>query len=276
MSNKSEILAYLDFLKKSGFLYMENPGEAVPVPSEQKKPVAKAAAAPASAKRAPKPSEKPVEKPVATPAKPVKPASASTGTREERLARLAREAEKCRACPLGATRNKSVFCDGGPNAKIVFVGEAPGGEEDIQGKPFVGRAGQLLNKMIAAIGFKREEVYICNTLKCRPPDNRDPLPEEKKACERFLVEQLEILHPDILVALGAHAANFLCNTEMSIGKLRGKWHSYHGVPLLATYHPAFLLRSPGFKPESWKDFQAIHKKYCELNPDDQRNIWTKE
>ncbi len=266
MTNKHAILAYLEFLKNSGFLYVETGGEAAALKSETKSPAAKAAAA------APV-----VEKPAPAGAKPdAQPAPGPDAGRAERLAALAREADACRACPLGATRNKSVFADGGPNARIVFVGEAPGGDEDIQGKPFVGRAGQLLNKMIAAIGFKREEVYICNTLKCRPPGNRDPLPSEKKACEHFLVAQLEILHPQILVALGAHAANFLCGTEMSIGRLRGTWHGYHGVPLLATYHPAFLLRSPGMKTEAWKDFQAIHKKYCELNPEDQRKIWAKE
>lgn len=241
MTYKRALLTYLEFLKKSGFLYMEASDQPAPAAAP------KQAAAPA----------------------------VNVAERQARLAGLAHEAEACRGCSLHKTRNKSVFADGGPNAKIVFVGEAPGGEEDIQGKPFVGRAGQLLNKMIAAIGFNREEVYICNTLKCRPPENRDPSPEEKKACERFLVEQLEILKPQILVALGAHAANFLCGTDISIGKLRGKWHSYHGVPLLATYHPAFLLRSPGFKPQSWLDFQAIHKKYCELNPEDPRKIWTK-
>ncbi|MCE5230513.1 uracil-DNA glycosylase [bacterium] len=268
MSTKRDILNYLEFLKKSGFLYMDGeslplaPVETVAEPPKKKKP---AASAPARVVAPPAPQP---------PAK--KPAPADPAAKVERLAELAREAEKCQGCPLHKTRNKSVFADGEATAKIVFVGEAPGGDEDIQGKPFVGRAGQLLNKMIAAIGFKREEVYICNTLKCRPPENRDPSPGEKKACERFLVEQLEILHPDILVALGAHAANFLCGTDISIGRLRGKWHSYHGVPLLATYHPAFLLRSPGMKGEAWKDFQAIHKKYCELNPGDLREIWTKQ
>ncbi|MEN6626170.1 MAG: uracil-DNA glycosylase [Candidatus Sumerlaeia bacterium] len=258
MTDKRALLTYLEFLKKSGFLYMEADPNAAP----------REDASDAKPEASPQPAAAPAPRKSDAPA-------TNAADREARLAELAREADACRGCSLYQTRNKSVFADGGPNARIVFVGEAPGGEEDIQGKPFVGRAGQLLNKMIAAIGFKREEVYICNTLKCRPPENRDPLPAEKKACERFLVEQLAILQPQILVALGAHAANFLCGTDISIGKLRGKWHSYHGVPLLATYHPAFLLRSPGMKAEAWKDFQAIHKKYCELNPDDPRKIWTK-
>lgn len=267
MSNKSDILAYLDFLKKSGFLYVETPGETMPAEPERK-PVATKTKRAEPVKPAPKPKPEP-------PAAPPRKAASSTN-RAERLAQLAREADKCSACSLRATRNKSVFADGGPNAKIVFVGEAPGGEEDMKGLPFVGRAGQLLNKMIDSIGFKREEVYICNTVKCRPPGNREPLPSEKAACEHFLVEQLEILHPDILVALGAHAANFLCGANTSIGNLRGRWHSYHGIPLLATFHPAALFYNAGNKPESWKDFQAIHKKYTELNPNDPRKLWTKE
>lgn len=192
------------------------------------------------------------------------------------LADGAARAEACRACALGAQRNKLVYKDGPPEARLLFVGEAPGGEEDLQGLPFVGAAGQLLNKMIAAIGLKREEVFICNTLKCRPPQNRDPQPEEKAACEHFLIEQLEIMRPALMVALGAHAAHYLCRSEESIGRMRGRWHDYHGVPLLVTYHPAFLLRNASFKPKSWEDFQAIHAKYSELFPDDPRPLWSKK
>ncbi|MCL5269625.1 MAG: uracil-DNA glycosylase [bacterium] len=184
-------------------------------------------------------------------------------------------AETCRACQLGAQRNKLVYGDGDPEAKIVFVGEAPGGDENETGIPFVGRAGQLLNKMLNAIGFKRQEVFICNTLKCRPPGNRDPFPSEKAACEHFLTEQFYILRPQILVALGAHAAQYLCRSELPIGKLRGRWHEYRGIAVRATYHPAFLLRNGNFKPQSWDDFRAIHGRYVELNPGDPRPIWTK-
>lgn len=206
-------------------------------------------------------------------------------TREQRVALLAdgaKRAEACRACPLGDQRTQAVYFDGDPEAKIVFVGEAPGFNEDKQGKPFVGNAGQLLNRMIAAIGFKREEVFICNTLKCRPPQNRDPKPEEKAACEPFLLEQLAIVRPQILVALGAHAAHYLCRSEEPIGRLRERWHSYNGIPLLVTYHPSFLLQKEGkpeerdFKMRSWKDFQMLHSRYCELNPDDVREIWSKK
>lgn len=189
---------------------------------------------------------------------------------------LMKEAEACRACPLGATRNKLVFADGSPTAKLVFVGEGPGGEEDRRGLPFVGRAGQLLDKMIAAIGFKREEVYICNTVKCRPPENRDPLPDEKTACEHFLKKQLTLVQPQLLVALGSHAAKYLCHSEASIGQLRGRWHIYQGVPLLATYHPAFLLRNPAQKIKAWEDFQMIHARYMAMNPDEYHPIWTKK
>ena len=290
LSNKRALIQYLEFLKSSGYLYMENVSAQVaaePLPQVQTqsakeaephmkkesaaKPKGKAALQGAEADLfAPETAPAPVPKAKKTsPALPRK-------KRLECFADAIARAEACRACTLGDKRNKLVYGDGDPEAKIVFVGEAPGGDEDEQGIPFVGRAGQLLNKMIAAIGFKREEVYICNTLKCRPPGNRDPLPSEKEACEHFLVEQLEILRPQILVALGAHAAQYLCRSEESIGRLRGAWHSYQGVALLATYHPAFLLRSPSFKAKAWEDFQAIHKKYCELNPGDQRDIWSKE
>lgn len=241
----------------------------------------------------------PAERPAAKPAAPAKPAAATARptplahpnippgplTREQKLALLAdgaQRAEACRACPLGSQRTQAVFYDGDPEAKIAFVGEAPGFNEDQQGKPFVGKAGQLLNKMIAAIGFKREEMFICNTLKCRPPQNRDPRPEEKAACEPFLLEQLSIVRPQILVALGAHAAHYLCRSEAPIGKLREQWHDYHGIPLLVTYHPSFLLQKEGqpqerdFKMRSWNDFKMLHTRYCELNPDDAREIWSKK
>lgn|GEM_PF-197719 len=299
-SIKHHLLNYLQFLKESGCLYLEgplpaltfatNPGPArkssPPAPSGgslQPGPMASAARPARPARSAqPNPSAPPdLFAPTATPSRPtLDPAFGPPPLpREQRLDRMREaiaRAEACRACALGATRKRLVYGDGSPEASIMFVGEAPGGDEDAQGIPFVGRAGQLLNKMLAAIGFQREEVYICNTLKCRPPDNRDPLPNEKAACEHFLVEQLALVQPKILVALGAHAAQYLCRSDLPIGRLRGHWHSYHGIPLLATYHPAFLLRSPGFKPRAWEDFQMIHAKYAELRPDDPRKIWRKE
>jgi DNA polymerase len=197
---------------------------------------------------------------------------------EERIARCraaAERAEACRACSLGAMRTRAVYGDGSLTARIVFVGEAPGADEDRQGVPFVGRAGQLLNKMIEAMGFKREEVYICNTLKCRPPENRDPEPKEKAACRPFLIEQIEVIRPSILVALGSHAAVYLTGKQQSLAKLRQGSHLYHGVEVMATYHPAYLLRDPGMKPKAWEDMQRLVARYNELFPRDRRQAWKK-
>ena len=173
------------------------------------------------------------------------------------LASILSEVEKCVSCGLHSTRNKTVFGTGNPDSTIMFVGEAPGEEEDKQGKPFVGRAGNLLTKMISAIGFQREEVFIANVLKCRPPENRDPKPDEVAACEHFLIEQIKAVNPVIICALGTHAAQTLLKTNEPIGKLRGKLHDYHGVPLLPTYHPSFLLRSPNMKKLAWVDLQML-------------------
>ena len=135
----------------------------------------------------------------------------------------------------------------------MFIGEAPGADEDRQGEPFVGRAGQLLNAMLFAIGLKREEVYIANVLKCRPPGNRDPQPEEVAQCEPYLIRQIEHIRPKLIVALGRHAAHSLLKTEVPLARLRGQRLSYHGIPLIVTYHPAYLLRSPGEKRKAWED-----------------------
>jgi len=189
------------------------------------------------------------EKPLTDPAK----------SAAERLKALAEIAGKCQQCALNSTRHKVVFGDGPPNPELVFVGEAPGADEDASGVPFVGRAGQLLNKIIAAMGLKREEVYICNVLKCRPPDNRTPLPGEAAACWPMLREQLEILKPKLICALGAPAARTLLATEEAIGRLRGQVHDFHGTPLVATYHPAYLLRNPPEKAKVWEDMKMVLK-----------------
>jgi uracil-DNA glycosylase len=165
----------------------------------------------------------------------------------------------CRRCPLGNLRHRLVFGEGNPHAELVFVGEAPGADEDAQGRPFVGRAGQLLTKIIAAMGLKREEVYICNILKCRPPGNRNPLPEEIAACEPVLIRQLEAISPRVICALGSFAAHTLLKSEAPITVLRGRFHSYQGIPLMPTYHPAYLLRNLGAKKQVWEDVQAIMK-----------------
>ncbi len=174
------------------------------------------------------------------------------------LAALEKTVSECIQCRLSETRNKTVFGDGHPNADLVFVGEAPGADEDRQGEPFVGRAGQLLTDIIEkGMKMKRSDVYICNVIKCRPPGNRDPRADEKVACEPYLVRQLELIKPKTICALGTYAAQTLLQTDTSIGRLRGKWHFYHGIPLRATYHPAYLLRSPAEKRKTWEDIQAV-------------------
>ncbi|MHB8536353.1 MAG: uracil-DNA glycosylase [Sulfuricaulis sp.] len=159
----------------------------------------------------------------------------------------------CTGCSLHATRKQTVFGVGARRAHWMFIGEAPGADEDRQGEPFVGRAGQLLNAMLFAIGLKREEVYIANVLKCRPPGNRDPQPEEVERCEPYLIRQIALIQPRLIVALGRHAAHSLLKTEVPLGKLRGQRLSYHGTPLIVTYHPAYLLRSPADKSKVWDD-----------------------
>ncbi|MGD2110076.1 MAG: uracil-DNA glycosylase [Phycisphaerae bacterium] len=172
----------------------------------------------------------------------------------------------CTKCVLNKTRTQTVFGQGSPDARIVFVGEAPGFEEDRQGLAFVGRAGQLLTRMITAMGLSRDDVFICNVLKCRPPNNRDPSADEIVACSPYLFEQLEVIEPEVLVALGAPAAKTLLNTADSIGKLRGRFHELHlsgiagvgpAIPVMPTYHPAYLLRSPAEKRKAWDDLQLV-------------------
>lgn len=170
----------------------------------------------------------------------------------------------CTKCPLGHTRTNFVFGVGNPHAEIVLIGEAPGAEEDAQGEPFVGRAGQLLNKILEAINFKREEVYICNILKCRPPNNRDPQPEEIDACEPHLWKQIELIKPKLILCLGRISAQVLLKTNASLTELRAKVHNYRGIPTMVTYHPAALLRNPHWKRPTWEDVQKVRKLYDEM------------
>ena len=181
---------------------------------------------------------------------PAAAASADLGTNWQVLQDAVRS---CTKCGLHKTRTQTVFGVGNPTASWMFIGEAPGADEDRQGEPFVGRAGQLLNAMLFAIGLKREEVYIANVLKCRPPGNRDPQPEEVAQCEPYLIRQIEHIRPKLIVALGRHAAHSLLKTEVPLARLRGQRLSYHGIPLIVTYHPAYLLRSPGEKRKAWED-----------------------
>lgn len=167
----------------------------------------------------------------------------------------------CIRCPLGSQRTNFVFGQGSPEADIMFIGEAPGQEEDEQGLAFVGRAGQLLTKMIRAIKLTRDEVFIGNILKCRPPGNRDPLPLEIEKCEPILIRQIEIIQPTIICALGRIAGQTLLRTKSTLGALRGKVHDYHGVKLMVTYHPAALLRNRNWKPMAWEDLKYLRREY---------------
>ena len=184
----------------------------------------------------------------------------SIKSKKEALEILRLEISRNECCQLCKTRTNLVFGGGSPNAKLVFVGEAPGREEDLQGIPFVGRAGQLLTKIIASIGLTRKDVYICNILKCRPPGNRNPFPTEILACEPYLVKQLEIIQPRIICALGKFAAQTLLRDQTSISRLRGKFFDYKGIKLIPTFHPAYLLRNPDGKRLVWEDMKKIEKE----------------
>ncbi len=202
------------------------------------------APAPAAAQNVPMPEPRPV------PTGPVK-----------TLDEIRQELGDCKRCKLCHGRTQIVFGSGNPKAELVFVGEAPGADEDQQGVPFVGAAGQLLTKMIEAMKFSRDTVYICNVAKCRPPNNRNPEPDEIAACEPFLKAQLATLQPKVIVALGKFAAQTLLRDSTPITRLRGQWRSYEGVPLMPTFHPAYLLRSPSEKKLAWLDLQQVMKRF---------------
>lgn len=170
----------------------------------------------------------------------------------------------CVKCPLGRTRTKFVFGTGSPKATLMLVGEAPGADEDAQGEPFVGRAGQLLNKILEAIGFRRDDVYICNILKCRPPNNRKPQGEEVEQCIPYLRKQIQLVQPALILCLGLTAAENLLGTTESLGRLRGRTLYYEGTPVMVTYHPAALLRNPNWKRPTWEDVQAARALHDEL------------
>ncbi len=175
------------------------------------------------------------------------------------LDEIAKKVNKCTRCPLYETATQGVPGEGNPKAKLVCVGEAPGAKEDETGRPFVGQAGQLLTKILAAIDLTREQVFICNVLKHRPPGNRNPRPEEVDACSPYLIRQLELIKPKVIVAFGTFAAQTLLNSKTPIGQLRGLVHKYHGIPLVVTYHPAALLRNPGWKRPTWEDVKLARR-----------------
>ena len=190
-----------------------------------------------------------------------KPASAP-GRREETspwssLEEIAQVVSSCTKCPLHATRTRTVPGEGAMKARLMFIGEAPGADEDRLGRPFVGAAGQLLDKMIGAMGLSRDQVFIANTLKCRPPGNRDPQEDEVAACLPFLRAQIVLIRPEVICSLGRHATHALLERKDPLGRLRGKFFDYRGTPLLPTFHPSYLLRTPADKTAAWKDLQLI-------------------
>jgi DNA polymerase len=189
---------------------------------------------------------------------PLPPQMIPSADRGVALESVRAEIGDCTRCPLAyAGRHTIVFADGDPNARLMFVGEGPGADEDATGLPFVGKAGQLLNNMIAAMGLAREEVYIANIVKCRPPGNRTPEFVEATTCSQFLVKQIDIVRPQVIVALGATAATYLLGVKQSLASLRGQWHTARGAKVIVTYHPAFLLRDPRQKVEAWKDLKLV-------------------
>jgi DNA polymerase len=176
---------------------------------------------------------------------------------DDTLLKIVEDIGDCTRCKLHKGRNKIVFGDGSPKAQLVFIGEGPGADEDAQGLPFVGRAGKLLTQMIEAMGLQRKDVYICNVVKCRPPENRTPEPDEVETCSPYLIRQIDVINPKVLVCLGAVAAKTLLETTRGITQFRGQWLEWRGRKLMATYHPAYLLRNPNAKGEVWKDLQKV-------------------
>ncbi len=237
--------AHLEARGRSGLLGvpLSAPARAAAAPATPARPAASLSvvAPPVSAPAAPGPEDIHLPRPVG--------AAGLALTREE--------LGDCQRCKLCTGRRNLVFGVGNPEADLVFVGEAPGADEDAQGEPFVGKAGQLLTKMIEAMGFARGDVYICNVIKCRPPGNRNPEPDEVAACEPFLKKQLAALRPRMIVALGKFAAQSLCRESTPITRLRGNFRSYEGIQVMPTFHPAFLLRDPSRKREAWSDLQQV-------------------
>lgn len=244
-----ELRRHLAWLEKTGARVV------LDVPQAKRAP-APVAAPPVAARGVQRPPVSAPPAPVAAPASTPLPIASSGRTLDE----VRRELGDCRRCKLHTGRTNIVFGVGNPKAELVFVGEGPGAEEDRQGVPFVGAAGQLLTKMIEAMKFRRDDVYICNVVKCRPPNNRAPEPDEVAACEPFLKAQLAAIAPKVIVALGKVATHALLRETTPITRLRGQWRSYEGIPLMPTFHPAYLLRQPGEKRLAWADLQAVMQR----------------
>ncbi|MCH9647980.1 MAG: uracil-DNA glycosylase [Deltaproteobacteria bacterium] len=186
--------------------------------------------------------------------------SEDPGQREEALTLVAKEAAACQGCGLAESRQTVVFASGDPKAQLMLIGEGPGANEDREGLPFVGAAGQLLNRILEAIGLERDNVYVANIVKCRPPGNRNPQPDEIAACSSFLERQIDLVQPKVLVALGRVAAHALLRSDQSLGRLRGSWYEVQGVPTRVTYHPAALLRNEDLKRPTWQDMQVVRDR----------------
>jgi DNA polymerase len=198
--------------------------------------------------------------PSAPPATSVESAALATGDKVTALKLIREDLGECQRCQLGQTRTKLVYGQGNPHAEVLFLGEAPGEDEDLSGLAFVGKAGQLLTKMIEAMGFTREQVYICNINKCRPPGNRKPEPVEVEACRPFVERQIRAIRPKAIVALGATATHSLLRTDAPISRLRNVWTAWEGIPVMPTFHPSYLLRSPGEKGKAWEDLKLVLAK----------------
>ena len=274
-----EVRAYLEYFRDMGIYEFYRNGEPAAIVSSEDSPITVQAVqeeAPAHAAVPAPETGKPVSVPAAaTPIivqagaaipklisfndlAPLPAVQVAAGDRAAALAAIRADIGDCTRCPLAyGGRRTIVFGDGDPNARLMFVGEGPGADEDAQGLPFVGKSGQLLNNMISAMGLAREQVYIANIVKCRPPGNRAPEPAEANTCTQFLVRQMDVIRPEYVVALGATAATYLLGVKQSLASLRGRFHEVRGAKAVVTFHPAFLLRDPRQKGEAWKDLQMV-------------------
>ncbi len=244
-----EAVRHLEWLRDAGVAEVPVPGRPPPSPTATRTPTT-AGAPPSST--APSP---------ASVGAPSRYALADKGCGSPELLAVRERLGECTRCNLAGGRKKMVFGVGNPRAELMFVGEGPGGDEDLQGEPFVGRAGQLLTRMIEAMGFARSEVYIANVVKCRPPENRDPQPDEIEACEPFLKAQIDAIRPRVIVALGRFAVQTLLRDGSPIGRQRGRWREYQGVRCMPTFHPAYLLRSPDEKGKAWEDLKLVMREF---------------
>ncbi|HUX45017.1 MAG TPA: uracil-DNA glycosylase [Terracidiphilus sp.] len=267
VSTQQALAARLRFYRDLGLteFYRRAVDPALPVPeSALEEPISSHVSLPIESPATAPSNVFPEDQPISS-RKPAPPPQQTAGVvppaeREAALRLIREEIGECTRCALHKGRNQLVFADGDPNARLMFVGEGPGADEDAQGLPFVGRAGQLLNNMISAMGLKREEIYIANVVKCRPPGNRTPEPEEANTCSPFLFRQIDVVRPEVLVALGATAATYLLGQRQPLAGLRGRIHSVRGCKLIVTYHPAYLLRDPRQKKEAWADLQIAMKE----------------